>query len=150
MLLEELTAKLNLEARLAQALADQKKKKEETPEVCLAGEVDEQVGEEEEDEEDDEEDDEVDEEEFEDAVKLCLDSLDTLDRVLDDDRVTIPDGMRFLLLSRRIDLWDFVSKHADPDDMERVGRVQDQAEFLRMIDERSDEQALHNRTRNGK
>lgn len=81
----------------------------------------------EDDEEDDEDEDEVEvtPEEWGDAIKLIFESLDSLDRVVEDDRVELPEGMKFLLMSRRIDIYDFLTEHATAEQIEEYNNGSD-------------------------
>lgn len=146
MLIEELTSQLKLKADYEQAkeaaLAEEKKKEKKDPPsdpslcpTCHFAKILCECEDEDEDDDEEDEDFEVTQEEWDEAVKLTYDALDSLDRILEDDRVVIPEGMKFLLMSRRIDLWDFLAEHATEEMIaERSGdHIQSQAEFMREL-----------------
>lgn len=135
MLLEELTANLTLAAQIAAA----KKKPTQVQvrqvifDASLVGDaIEAQVVEDEAEDEDDEEDEEADvtQQEFDDSLTLLHTTLDTYDRLIEDDRIQIPDSLRMNLVARRIDIWDFLTEYLDEESLEKKNPERDALQRL--------------------
>lgn len=140
--LAELTANLNFQAEL---IASQKRVKQEQvkqtiyepgfedhlADATVQGEV---VEEDAEDEDDDEDEVEVTQEEFDDSLALHQTTLDTYDRLIEDDRINLPESLRMNILARRIDLWDFLTEYLTEESIEKT-RDPEQEALKRLSDE---------------